>query len=155
MIRSFAVLLGGLLMTGCAALAPVGSAFSGLGGGRAPGDVHEQTSIILERDNFVVVRTNVFGISKGFSLLGFITLYPATVTKAVDRMYSGAQMTPGEPQTLAHLIIEHSSSYFILFGIPRVEAHADLIAFRPAPPPSEAARPRHPPPKPPEEGPPR
>jgi len=79
----------------------------------------------------VLVKTNVLGKSKGFSLLGLITIYPATLTKAMNRMYSAAQMTPGQPQTLAHLIIEQSSSYWILFGIPQVQVRADIVQFSP------------------------
>ena len=56
----------------------------------------------------------------------------------------------GEPQTIAHLIVERSSSYWILFGIPKVEAHADIVEFRPAVNTGERARPKRPPPEPPD-----
>jgi len=126
---------------------PMTSSFGSLLGGTPPTELHEQTGVNLSQANFVVVKTNVVGRSKGFSLLGLITIVPATVSKATGRMYAAAQMRLGEPQTIANVIIERSSSYWILFGIPEVEVHADIVEFRPAPAIREdAARP--PPPKP-------
>lgn len=119
------------VFTGCAALAPFGSLLSAPAGGAPPLQVHEQTTVKLAQDDFVLVRTNVVGESKGFSLLGFITIYPATLTKAMDRMYNAARMSLGQPQSVAHLIVEQSSSYYILFGIPKVEVRADVVEFRP------------------------
>ena len=133
-----------LLLTGCAALAPFGSLLSGPSGGPPPLQVHEQTSVELKEGNFALIKTNVMGQSKGFSLLGFITIYPATLTKAMSRLYAAAQMSQGDPQTVAHLIIEQTSSYYILFGIPRVDVRADIVEFKP-----ELDRPRPPPRRPP------
>jgi hypothetical protein len=113
--------------------------------------VHQQTGVSLTQDNFVLVKTNVFGVSKGFSLLGFITICPATLSKAMDRMYASAQMRPGEPQTVANLIVERSGSFWILFGIPKVEVHADVVEFRPAVGASQRVKPEPPPAKPPEQ----
>jgi hypothetical protein len=111
--------------------------------------VHEQTSVKLAQDNFVLVRTNVVGRSRGFSLLGLITIYPATLNKAMNRLYVAAQMREGQPQTVAHLVVEQSSSYYILFGIPEVDARADIVEFTPEaaplnsnPPPPEPPPPR-------------
>lgn len=133
MFRVLCLLPIGFLFAGCAAVAPLTSLI-GTPHGDVPGlQVHEQTSVNLARDNFVLVKTNLVGQSKGFSLLGFITMHPATLTKAMSRMYASAQMPPGRPETLAHLIIEHSNSYWILFGIPKVEVRADVVAFRPEP----------------------
>jgi hypothetical protein len=112
--------------------------------------VHDQTSVSLAQDNFVLVKTNVYGVSKGFSLLGFITICPARLTKAMDRMYASAEMRPGSAQTVAHLIIEPSSGYWILFGLPRVEVHADIVEFRPQAATSNSARPARAPAKPPD-----
>jgi hypothetical protein len=149
MLRGILFLLACLLMNGCAVLAPVSALIGGSQGGASGLQVHEQTSVNLARDNFVLVKTNVVGRSKGFSLLGFITMCPATLTKAMSRMYDAAQMRPGEPQTVAHLIIEHSSSYWILFGIPKVEVRADIVEFRPSAKSREPAKPNPVPTKPP------
>ncbi|PWU13375.1 MAG: hypothetical protein C5B50_19375 [Verrucomicrobia bacterium] len=96
-----------------------------------PLQVHEQTRVDLEKDNFILVKTNAWGHSDGFSLLGFITIVPPTLNKALQRMYATAEMRPGSPQSVAHLVIEKSTSYFILFGIPKVQVRADIVQFRP------------------------
>jgi hypothetical protein len=125
------LLAGGLLMSGCAALLPAGSMVGPLLGATPPLQVTDLTNVKLARDNFVLVKANVVGRSKGFSLLGFITICPATVTTAMNRLYAAAQMRPGEPQTMAHLTVERSSSYWVLFGIPQVEVRADVVKFIP------------------------
>jgi len=95
-------------------------------------EVHSETSVTLQEANFVTLRTNVVGTSKGFKLLGFITLSPATLNTALNQLYANAEIQPGRPQTLAHLIVECSGTYAILFSIPQVTARADLIEFLPA-----------------------
>jgi len=67
------------------------------------------TVVNLSEGNYVVVKTNVVGRSKGFSLLGLITIYPATTTKAMGRLYAEAGMQEGRAKTVAHLVIEPSS----------------------------------------------
>jgi hypothetical protein len=118
-------------LSGCAALAPYVGDLVG-GSPTASIDVHTQTAVRLEEGNFIVVRTNVVGSSKGFRLLGFITLYPATLNEAMNRLYSNAEGQEGRPETLAHLIVEHSGIYVILFSIPRITARADLVEFVPS-----------------------
>jgi hypothetical protein len=116
------------LFTGCAAVAPLTSAVTGV----APNsslEVHNDTSIRLQENNFVTVKTNLVGTSKGFKLLGFITFRPATLNEAMNRLYDAAEAQTGQPQTLAHLIVEHSGIYVVLFSIPRVTVRADLIEF--------------------------
>jgi hypothetical protein len=120
-----------LLVTGCAAVAPLSSALTG-GASGASLEVHSETAVRLQEGNFVTIRTNVVGSSKGFNLLGFITLYPATLNIAMNRMYADAQAQHGRPQTFAHLIVEHSAIYVVLFSIPKVTARADLVEFLPA-----------------------
>jgi len=131
MVRNLILLTGCLLVGGCAAVAPAGAVLSPLLSPAPPAQITEQTEIKLDRNNFVLVKPDVQGRSRGFSLLGFVTIVPATVTKAMTRMYVAAQMPPGEAQTVAHLAVEHSSSYWILFGIPKVEVRGDVIQFIP------------------------
>jgi hypothetical protein len=88
----------------------------------------------LEQANFVEVKTNVVGQSKGFSLLGIITLVPARFGTAMDRLYAEAAMQPGRPQTLANLVTERSSTFLILYSIPRVSIRADVVEFVPVAP---------------------
>jgi hypothetical protein len=129
-LREAGLFIVALIMTGCAAVAPLTSAVSGAGLSGSI-EIHTQTAVRLEEGNFVTVRTNAVGSSKGFKLLGFITLYPATLDKAMNRLYAQARAEEGRPQTLAHLIVEHSGVYVILFSIPKVTARADLVEFLP------------------------
>ena len=131
MVRALVFLAAAALFTGCAAVAPLGSLISTPQSGPPPLQVHEETTVRLNRDNFSLMRTNVLGRSKGFSLLGIVTIVPPTLTKAMSRMYVAAQMRPGHPQTVAHLVIEQTSSYYILFGIPKIEVRADIVEFKP------------------------
>jgi hypothetical protein len=152
MVRGLILLVGCLLISGCAALAPAGSSVSPLLGPSPPMQITQQTSVKLARDNFVLVKTNVLGRSKGFSLLGLITICPATMTEAMTRMYAAAQMRPGKPQTVAHLTVERSSSYWVLFGIPNVDVRADIVQFIPKAKTSERVKPSRAPTPPPGKG---
>ena len=79
MFRARGMLTLCCLVGGCAALAPLDGSFGSLlGGGPPPADVQQQTSLRLSQSNFLLVRTNEIGTSKGFSLLGLITMVPAT-----------------------------------------------------------------------------
>lgn len=120
------------LLGGCAALAPL--AVPLLPTGSASGQFHTATTVKLEQANFVVVKTNVVGQCKGFSLLGIITLVPARFSTAMDGLYAQAEMQPGRPQTLANLVVERSSTYLILYSIPRVSIRADVVEFVPLSP---------------------
>ncbi len=128
MVKVLLTVAAFMLLTGCASVAPL-SSLLGAPTGPPPLQVHEQTSVELDEGNFSLVKTNVLGKSNGFSLLGFITIYPATLTKALGRLYSHAQMREGQPQTISHLVIEQTSSYWILFGIPQVIVRADIVQF--------------------------
>ncbi len=142
MIRVLLGLVGCFLLNGCAALVPLSSLVTTPSSGTPPLQVHEQTSVKLAEDNFVLVKTNVVGSSRGFSLLGILTIQPATLNQAMNRLYAAAQLERGRPQTVAHLVVEQTTSFWILFGIPRVDVRADIVEFVP---------PRRPPPPPPPE----
>lgn len=144
MLRVMLCLGAALTLSGCAAIAPFSSLLSAPTG-PPPLQVHEQTDVQLAKDNFFLVKTNVLGQSKGFSLLGIVTIYPATLTKAVNRLYANADMRPGHPQTVSHLVIEQTSSYWILFGIPQINVRADIVEFRPETPAPEPVLPPRPP----------
>jgi hypothetical protein len=135
------VVVGG----GCAAGSAL-SAASLIGSPNASAlEIHNQTEVRLQEKNFVVIKTNVMGQAKGFSLLGILTIFPAKFTKAMHRLYVQAEMQPGRPQTLSNLIMEKDALYLILFSIPRTAIRADVIEFIPAtaadiqprPPPDE------------------
>jgi hypothetical protein len=135
------------LADGCAEASAL-SAASTLGGALTPStlEIHNNTEVRLQEKNFIVIKTNVIGQSKGFSLLGILTVDPAKFTTAMGRLYDQAQMQPRRPQTLVNLIMEKDSSYFLLFSILRTSIRADVIEFTPGavtnteprPPPEES-----------------
>jgi hypothetical protein len=134
------------LANGCAAGSALSVASSVIGSPNASAlEIHNTTELRLQEKNFIVIKTNVMGQSKGFSLLGILTIFPAKFTKAMGRLYDQAQMQPGRPQTFANLIMEKDSLYLILFSIPRTAIRADVIEFipetateiQPRPPPDQ------------------
>jgi hypothetical protein len=130
-----------IFFTGCAGVAATSSLISLPGSSSV--DLRNQTGITLAKNNFVLVKTNVVGQSRGFALLGFITIVPAQFNTAFSRLYSQAGMESGKSQTLANLAIERSGSYWILFSLPRCTVRADVVEFTPeAGAKSETAPPR-------------
>lgn len=126
----FALLVLSILLGGCAA-APLLPTATSMLNGPANADFHSGTTIHLERANFVTVKTNVVGQARGWSLFGVLTMSPARLGTAMDRLYSGAEMQAGRPQTLANVIVERSSSFYILFSVPRVTVRGDVVEFVP------------------------
>jgi hypothetical protein len=128
-----ALLSLGLLAGGCAGVAtsPLTTSFLTTPGSGGL-EIHNQTEVRMDRGNFFVVRTNVVGQSKGFALLGLFTMVPPRFSAAMDRLYAGAKIEAGKPQTTVNLVMEKSSLYFILFSIPRVTVRADIVEFVPA-----------------------
>ena len=125
-------LIGLMLAGGCAAVSTLPLA-SMIGSPNASAlEIHSSSEVRLQEANFIVTKTNVVGQSKGFSLLGILTLVPAKFTTAASRLYAEAEMQPGRPQTLANIVMEKDSAYFILFSIPRTAIRADVIEFVPA-----------------------
>jgi hypothetical protein len=120
-----------LLTGGCAGMATLPSTLGSLNPNSSGLEIHNQTELKLTEGNFEVMKTNVVGQARGFSLLGFITLVPARFQTAMDRLYISAQMQSGKPQTLGNLIMEKTSAYWILFSIPRVSVRADVVEFMP------------------------
>src|SRR5262249_49518454 len=120
---------------GCAGMAayPLSSAPALLAPAGAV-EIHSQTEIRLERNNFVTLKTNVVGKCKGFALLGIITMKPAKLSKALDRCYAQAAIHYGKPQTLVNVVMERNNAYWILFSIPEVSVRGDVVEFNPAAP---------------------
>ena len=133
-MEKFIALLGIALLTGgCAAIATsplTSSLFQSHSSGSL--EIHQETHVTLAEANYVVLKTNVVGKSKGFSLLGFITIKPAQFQKAADCLYANAEIQPGRPQALGNVVMEKTSAYWILFSIPKVTVRADVIEFVPA-----------------------
>lgn len=125
-----AVLVLAALLGGCAA-APLLPTATSLLNGPTSTDFHSGTTIHLEQANFVTVKTNVVGQARGWALFGVLTMSPARLGTAMDRLYAAAEMQPGRPQTLANVIAERSSSFYLLYSVPRVTVRADVVEFLP------------------------
>lgn len=118
-----------LWLTGCASLAPVAApVLSSYESGNA--GVQSQTVVNLSTDNFTVIKTNIVGTSKGFSLLGLIPIYPAHLNAAMNRLYAQSGIEPGSTRALANLTIERTSSFWILFSIPETTIRAQVVEFK-------------------------
>jgi hypothetical protein len=130
LLALLALLALAALANGCAAGSALTVASSVIGSPNATSlEIHNTTEFRLQEKNFIVIKTNVMGQSKGFSLFGVLTIFPAKFTTAMSRLYDHAQMQSGRPQTFANLIMEKDSMYLILFGIPRTAIRADVIEF--------------------------
>ena len=121
-----------LVFGGCAALPALSPAL--LPSGSVNADLYTSTAVKLEQANFVTLKTNVVGIDKGFALFGIVTMVPARFSIALDKLYGQAGMQPGRPQTLANVVAERSSTFLLLYSIPRVVIRADVVEFQTTPP---------------------
>jgi len=130
MLNRYAGLTLALLLGGCAAAPLLPTASTLLPSGSATADFHSGTTVKLDQANFVMVKTNVTGQCKGFALFGLITITPARFSTAMDRLYGGADLQPGHPQTLVNVVAERSTSFYLLYSIPRVSVRADVVEFR-------------------------
>jgi hypothetical protein len=123
------------LLSGCAAL-PLFPALSGLIPS-APASAHISTSttVSLSKQNYKIIKVNASGSSSGFSFLGLIPFKSPTYHEAISRLYESAGFSKGKAQALVNVELEHSSSYFILFSLPKDTVRADVIEFidNPAP----------------------
>ena len=129
-----------VLSSGCAGLTalPVSSM---LGSPNSTAlEIHNNTDVRLQEPNFIVTKANASGQSKEFSLIGILTIVPAKFSTAMSRLYAQAELQPGRSQTLANLIMERNSTFYILFSIPQVAVSADVIEFTPGTTPTIPAR---------------
>ncbi len=80
----------------------------------------------LSKQNYRVVQTNIIGSSHGFSLLGFIPIVPASFNRAMRDIYSNANISD-EKKTVLVGTVEKSSTYLIIFSIPRYTIRANAV----------------------------
>jgi hypothetical protein len=133
MVKQVSWLALAWLLGGCAAAPLLPTASTLLPSSTTSADFHSGTTVKLEQSNFVMVRTNVTGESKGFALLGLLTISPARVGTAMDRLYGAADLRTNRAQTLVNVVAERSSTYYFLYSKPRVTIRADVVEFVPSP----------------------
>lgn len=115
-------------MSGCAAV-PALPALSGLIPPSGGTPVLTTTTVNLSRQNYKIVKANAIGSSAGFSLLGLFTFISPRYDEAFTRLYRNAAVSEGKPQAIVNVVYENSSSYFILFALPKITVRADIIEF--------------------------
>ena len=129
MLKSAAILGVCLVLSGCTMLPTVlPSGVSALSPASAV-EMHTETTVKLTEGNFVLVKTNAGGRSKGFQLFGILTIVSPKYNTAMSRLYAQAGVREGRPQTCVHLTMQRSSLYVILFSIPELSLNADIVEF--------------------------
>jgi hypothetical protein len=76
-----------------------------------------------------VVRTNVAGTSRGFALLGLISVKPPNAIEAFARLYEAGGISEGHALALINVLQQSSAPYFILFSLPEITFRADVVEF--------------------------
>ena len=87
------------------------------------------TTVNLSRKNFKIVKANAFGSSVGFSFLGIFSLNSPSYEEALTQLYRSADVSEGKSQALVNVMHEQTSTYFILFALPKITVCADVIEF--------------------------
>jgi len=87
------------------------------------------TNVSLTQDNYLVVKSNAIGTSSGFKLLGLLPLSAPRYTSAMADLYTNASIREGRASALTNVIQERSTTYLILFSVPRLTVRADVIEF--------------------------
>jgi hypothetical protein len=114
------------LVTGCAPVPPL--PFT-LPSGAGQASVLTLTEVNLAQRNYRVVRANVAGTSRGFALLGLITVKPPDAIEAFARLYEAGGISEGKALALINVIQQSSAPYFILFSLPEITFRADVVEF--------------------------
>lgn len=117
-----------LVVTGCAPVPPLPFTLP-LPSGAGQASVLTLTEVNLSQHNYRVVRTNVVGTSRGFALLGLITVKPPDATEAFARLYEAGGISEGKALALINVIQQSSAPYFILFSLPETTFRADVVEF--------------------------
>jgi TctA family transporter len=116
-------------LTGCAAAIPALPLLSGLFPAPIGTEVLTTTQVNLSRQNFKIVKANAIGSSVGFSFLGLIPLKSPSYNEAITKLYQHAGVSEGKAQTLANVVHENNTTYFILFALSKITMRADVIEF--------------------------
>ena len=89
-----------------------------------------KTNVGLNSDNFKVVKPAAVGHSYGFRFLGIIPFASPNYAAARADLYkSVGDDVKGHPVTLANDMESKSTTYLILFSIPKLTLTADVIEF--------------------------
>ena len=115
MTKLFPILIVHALFAGCAAV-PILPLVSPFLSGQQP-QVSTITSVQLATQNYKIVKTNMVGTSRGFSLLGFISLMSPDYAEATAQLYQAGE-SPKErprPSSMSCSRIVPPTSFFLVF----------------------------------------
>jgi hypothetical protein len=116
-------------MTGCAAIAALPIDLPSGPSGSGPTSVLTLTEVHLRQRNYRVVQTNLRGASRGFALLGLITLKPPDATEAFAKLLAGVENLEGQAVAVINVMQDSSAPFFLLFSLPTITFRADVVEF--------------------------
>ena len=116
-------------MTGCAAIAALPIDLPSVPSGAGPTSVLTRTEVHLRQRNYRVVQTNLRGASRGFALLGLITLKPPDATEAFAKLLAGVENLEGQAVAVINVMQDSSAPFFLLFSLPTITFRADVVEF--------------------------
>ncbi len=82
----------------------------------------------LNRKNFRVVQANVRGTSYGFALFGIIPLFSPSMSSAMHDLHTQVH-AEGKAIALVNIAQDRTTTYLIVFSLPKITASADAIEF--------------------------
>jgi hypothetical protein len=93
-------------------------------------DQSNETRVGLDSNNYRMLRAGVRGESRGFKLLGVLSLVTPSFADAKAALYanSGENLT-GRAIALANQTQDSTSLNLIIFQVPKVTITADIVEF--------------------------
>lgn len=104
---------------------------SGCANTRVEGPASTQTDVSLTHGNYKMVKAGAEGRSYGFRfLLGIIPITaPSTADARADLYHSVGQDLNGRPVALVNVVEDHSTTWLVLFSIPKIVITGDVVEF--------------------------
>lgn len=132
MIKPALVLPISLLLSGCGAL-PAASSSLPFSlpplGSPVSSQLLTGTVVTLKKQNYRLVKADAKGESKGFSFLGLFSFRQPEYMEAITQLYHAAGISEGKALALVNIAYQQSSTYFILFALPKITVRADVVEF--------------------------
>lgn len=93
-----------------------------------------ETRVMLNKNNYKVVKAAARGSSSGFYFLGLIPIITPNYARAKADLYDGiGQQLEGRSVALANQTQDRSTVYLILFSVPTISITADIVEFQDQP----------------------
>lgn len=85
------------------------------------------TETNLTKKNYRIMKTNVRGVSSGFSIL-FLPIVPPSYADAMTNLHENVQME-GKATALVNVAVDANDLNLLLFALPRITITADVVEF--------------------------